>query len=123
MATNTNVVILSGRLTRKPEIKVFDSGSKVANVGLAVNKTKKDKAGDYVEDVNYWDLKFFNRQAELVEEYLDKGRQIFVTGKLDMEHWEKDGEKRSKAVILVDNFEMVGSRPAEQAEKETSKKA
>lgn len=107
---NTNVVILSGRLTRKPEIKVFDNGNKMARVGLAVNDTRKDKNGDYVEEVSFFDLEVFGRQAEIMEEYLDKGRQIFVRGRLKQDNWEAEGQKRSKVVIVVENFEMVGGK-------------
>lgn len=109
--SSTNSVVLCGRLTRKPELKSFDGGGKLATVGIAVNDTRKDANGDYVEEVSFFDLKVFGRQAEVMEEYLDKGRQIVVTGKLKQESWETEGKKNSKVVVIVNNFEMIGAKP------------
>ena len=113
-----NRVVLVGRLTRDPEIKVFGNGGKVANIGFAVNNRKKNKESGQWEDVPVWlDLKVFNREtgpkkADLVESSLKKGQQIYVEGHLVLEEWagKEDGKKASKIVIYVDNFEFLEKR-------------
>jgi len=115
---NLNKVMLIGRLTRDPEIKVFGNGGKVANIGFAVNNRRKSKESGQWEDVPVWlDLKVFNREpgpkkADLAESSLKKGQQIFVEGHLVLEEWagKEDGKKMSKLVIYVDNFEFLEKR-------------
>jgi single-strand DNA-binding protein len=115
---NLNKVMLIGRLTRDPEIKVFGNGGKVANIGFAVNNRRKSKESGQWEDVPVWlDLKVFNREpgpkkADLAEQSLKKGQQIFVEGHLVLEEWagKEDGKKMSKLVIYVDNFEFLEKR-------------
>ena len=115
---NLNKVMLIGRLTRDPEIKTFSNGGKVANVGFAVNNRKKNMQSGQWEDVPVWiDLKIFNREtgakkADLAESSLKKGQQIFVEGRLVLEEWtgKEDGKKKSKLVVVVDNFEFLEKR-------------
>lgn len=115
---NLNKVMLIGRLTRDPEIKVFGNGGKVANIGFAVNNRRKNKDSGQWEDVPVWlDLKVFNREpgpkkADLAESSLKKGQQVFVEGHLVLEEWagKEDGKKMSKLVIYVDNFEFLEKR-------------
>ena len=115
---NLNKVMLIGRLTRDPEIKVFGNGGKVANIGFAVNNRRKSKESGQWEDVPVWlDLKVFNREpgpkkADLAEQSLKKGQQILVEGHLVLEEWagKEDGKKMSKLVIYVDNFEFLEKR-------------
>jgi single-strand DNA-binding protein len=115
---NLNKVMLIGRLTRDPEIKVFGNGGKVANVGFAVNNRRKSKETGQWEDVPVWvDLKVFNRDtgrkmADLVESSLKKGQQIYVEGHLVLEEWsgKEDGKKQSKMVVYVDDFQFLEKR-------------
>jgi single-strand DNA-binding protein len=115
---NLNKVMLIGRLTRDPEIKVFGNGGKVANIGFAVNNRKKSKETGQWEDVPVWiDLKVFNREtgrklADLVESSLKKGQQVYVEGHLVLEEWsgKEDGKKQSKMVVYVDDFQFLEKR-------------
>ena len=115
---NLNKVMLIGRLTRDPEIKTFNNGGKVANIGFAVNNRKKNKETGEWEDVPVWvDLKVFNREtgrkmADLVESSLKKGQQVYVEGHLVLEEWsgKEDGKKASKMVVYVDDFQFLEKR-------------
>ncbi|MDE2511652.1 MAG: single-stranded DNA-binding protein [Elusimicrobia bacterium] len=115
---NLNKVMLIGRLTRDPEIKVFGNGGKVANIGFAVNNRRKSKETGQWEDVPVWvDLKVFNREtgrklADLVESSLKKGQQVYVEGHLVLEEWsgKEDGKKQSKMVVYVDDFQFLEKR-------------
>ena len=111
---NLNKVMLIGRLTRDPEVRTFSNGGKVAKIGFAVNNRKKDQqSGQWVDDPVFIDLEVFNRgengrQADLVEQSLRKGNQVFIEGHLRMDNWtDKDNNKRSKLVIVVDNFQFL----------------
>jgi single-strand DNA-binding protein len=113
---NLNKVMLIGRLTRDPEVRNFNNGGKVAKFGFAVNNRKKDQAtGEWVDDPVYIDVEAFNRgefgkQADLVEQYLVKGRQIFIEGHLKLDQWEKDGQKRSRLLVVVDNIQFLDTK-------------
>ncbi len=130
---NLNKVMLIGRLTRDPEIKTFNNGGKVANVGFAVNNRKKNQQTGQWEDVPVWiDLKAFNREtgrktADLIESSLKKGQQIYVEGHLVLEEWtgKEDGKKMSKMVVYVDDFQFLekreGGSPSSSAPRSTAK--
>jgi single-strand DNA-binding protein len=113
---NLNKVMLIGRLTRDPEVRVFSNGGKVAKFGFAVNNRRKNSAtGQWEDEPVFLDLEVFNRgetgqQADRVEQTLRKGQQVFVEGHLRMDTWEKDGQKRSKLTIVVDNFQYLEPR-------------
>ena len=114
---NLNKVTLIGRLTRDPEFKTFSNGGKVANVGFAVNNTKKNAQTGAWEDVPVWlDLKAFNRETgrKLADRFesVKKGQQIYVEGHLVMEEWtgKEDGAKKSKLVIYVDDIQYLEKR-------------
>lgn len=115
---NLNKVMLIGRLTRDPEIKTFSNGGKVANIGFAVNNRRKNQQTSQWEDVPVWvDLKAFNREtgrklADMVEQYLRKGQQVYFEGHLVLEEWEgkTDGKKQSKMVIHVDDMQFLEKR-------------
>lgn len=115
---NLNRVTLIGRLTRDPEVKAFANGGKVANIGFAVNNRRKNQQTGQWEDVPVWvDLKAFNREtgrklADLAEQYLRKGQQVYVEGHLVLEEWEgkEDGKKQSKMKVVVDDFQFLEKR-------------
>ena len=113
---NVNKVILIGRLTRDPETRTFSNGGKVAKFGFAVTNRKKNSQTGQWEDVPMFiDCEAFNRgefgkQADLVEQYLTKGRQVFIEGHLRLDSWEKDGQKRSRLVVVVDNVQFLDSK-------------
>jgi single-strand DNA-binding protein len=114
---NLNKVMLIGRLTRDPEMRTFSNGGKVAKFGFAVNNRRKNAStGQWEDEPVFLDVEAFNRgetgkQADLVEQYLRKGQQVFVEGHLQLDQWtSKEGEKRSKLKIVVDNFQFLEPR-------------
>ena len=105
-----NKVILMGNLTRDPELRQAGSTS-VANIGLAVNRKWKDRDGKQQEEVTFIDCEAWGRTAEVMTQYLEKGREIFIEGRLKLDTWQdKDGGKRSKLKVVVENFQFVGGR-------------
>jgi len=110
-----NKVILMGNLTRDPELRHLPSGMAVAQIGVAVNERWKNKQTDQWEErANFIDCEAFGRTAEVINEYFQKGRPILIEGKLRLDQWEKDGQKRSKLKVVVDSFEFVGGRDGDQ---------
>ena len=114
---NLNKVMLIGRLTRDPEVRMFSNGGKVAKLGFAVNNRRKNQqSGQWEDEPVFLDIEAFNRgetgrQADLVEQYLRKGSQVFIEGHLRLDQWtSQDGQKRSKVVIVVDNFQFLEPR-------------
>jgi single-strand DNA-binding protein len=114
---NLNKVMLIGRLTRDPEVRTFGNGGKVAKFGFAVNNRRKNQqTGQWEDEPVFLDIEAFNRgefgkNADLVEQYLTKGRQVFIEGHLRLDQWEKDGQKRSRLVIVLDNMQFLEPRP------------
>ncbi|MBY0525957.1 MAG: single-stranded DNA-binding protein [Gemmataceae bacterium] len=115
---NLNKVMLIGRLTRDPEVRTFATGGKVANFGFAVNNRKKNaQSGQWEEVPVFVDVKAFNREtgrklADLVEQYLRKGQQVYVEGHLVLEEWtgKEDGKKQSKLRVVVDDIQFLERR-------------
>src|SRR5262245_21258925 len=115
---NLNKVMLIGRLTRDPEVRTFSNGGKVAKFGFAVNNRKQNQTtGVWEDEPVFLDVEAFNRgetgkQADQVEQYLTKGRQVFIEGHLRMDNWtDKEGQKRSKLVIVVEGFQFLEPKP------------
>jgi single-strand DNA-binding protein len=111
MAGDINRVTLVGRLTRDPELKHLPSGSAVLELGLAVNGRKQDASGQWVDKPNFFDVKVFGNQAEMLSQHLGKGRRIGVDGRLDWSSWEsQDGGKRSKVEVIAQSVQFLDSR-------------
>lgn len=107
MAADINSVTIVGRLTRDAELKYTNSGFAISNIGIAVNRSRKD--GDqWVEEANFFDVTLLGRRAESLNQYLQKGTKIAVTGELRQERWEKDGQKRSRVSIQANNIQLLG---------------
>jgi single-strand DNA-binding protein len=112
---NVNKVILIGRLTRDPEMRTFSNGGKVAKFGFAVSNRKKNAQTGQWEDVPMFiDCEAFNRgefgkQADLVEQYLTKGRQVYLEGRLELDQWDdkQTGQKRSKHKLVIENMQFL----------------
>lgn len=113
-----NKVILLGRLTRDPELQYLQSGTAVARCGIAVNHNYTDRqTGEKKEDVCFVDLDAFGRTAETMNEYLQKGREVLIEGRLRFRTWETDdGQKRSKHDIFVERFSFVSGRQEDGAD-------
>jgi len=107
-----NRVLLMGHLTRNPELRYTPSGTAVSDLGLAVNESFKNKAGELIEQTCFVDVVVWGRQAETASEYLHKGSPVFVEGRLQFDQWEnKEGEKRSKLRVRADRVQFLGSAP------------
>jgi single-strand DNA-binding protein len=108
---NLNKVFLIGNLTRDPELRYTPSGAAVTEFGLAVSRQFTDSSGERRENTCFVDIQMWGRQAEVANEYLRKGRPLFVEGRLDYSTWEgQDGQKRSKLRVVAENFQFLGSR-------------
>ncbi len=114
---NLNKVMLIGRLTRDPEVRTFSNGGKVAKFGFAVNNRRKNQqTGDWEDEPVFVDVEAFNRgefgkKADLVEQYLRKGQQVFLEGHLKLDSWtSQDGQKRNRLLVVVDNLQFLDSR-------------
>jgi single-strand DNA-binding protein len=109
---NYNKVLLMGNLTRDIELKHVPSGMAVANIGIAVNDRWKDKdSGEWQERANFVDCEAWGRTAEVMHQYLAKGRPVFIEGRLKLDTWQdKDGSNRSKLRVVVENFQFIDSR-------------
>ena len=111
MAKGINKVILIGNLGNDPDVKHTPSGAAVANVSLATAERWKDKqTNDWTERTEWHRLVFFGRLAEIAGEYLRKGSQVYVEGRLQTREWEKDGVKRYSTEIVVNEMQMLGGR-------------
>ena len=100
-----NKVLLYGNLTRDPELRALPSGQQVASFGIATNRTYKNKEGQKQEAVEFHNIVAFGRQAEVIGQYLKKGRPVFVEGRIQTRSWEKDGEKKYRTEVVVENFQ------------------
>ena len=115
---NLNKVMLIGRLTRDPEVRMFGNGGKVANFGFAVNNRRKNQqTGQWEDEPVFLDCEAFNRgefgkTADLIEQYLKKGYQAYIEGHLKLDQWndKTTGDKRSKLKIVVDNVQFLEPR-------------
>jgi single-strand DNA-binding protein len=105
-----NRVILLGNLTRDPELRYLASGMAVTDLGLALNDKRKNAAGEWIEETTFVDVTVWGRTAEVAGEYLTKGAPVFIEGRLKLDTWETDGQKRSKLKIVCERMQLVGGR-------------
>ncbi len=106
-----NRVIISGNLTRDPELRSTASGMPVLGFGVAVNDRRKNpQTGDWEDYPNFIDCTMFGTRAESVSRFLSKGSKVSIEGKLRWSQWERDGIKRSKIEVIVDEIEFMTSR-------------
>jgi single-strand DNA-binding protein len=106
-----NKVILVGNLTRDPELRYTPKGMAIAKLGLAVNRTWKNEAGESKEEVTFVDIDAFGKQAETIGQYLKKGRPILVEGRLRLDQWDdkQTGQKRSRLGVVLEGFQFLDS--------------
>jgi single-strand DNA-binding protein len=112
MAT-VNKVLLIGNLTRDPELRYTPQGSAVCEFALALNHSYTNKqSGQKVEEVSFIDVVAWARTAEICAEYLKKGRQVFVEGRLKQDRWESpEGKKMNKIRVIAENVQFLGAKP------------
>lgn len=104
-----NKVTLYGNLTRDPELKALPGGQNVANFSIATNRVYKDKEGQKKEQTEFHNVVAFGRTADVIGQYMKKGRPIYVEGRLQTRSWEKDGAKQYRTEIVVDTFQFGAS--------------
>ncbi len=102
-----NKVFLYGNLTRDPEVRALPSGQQVASFALATNRTYKDKDGAKQEQVEFHNVVAFGRQAEVIAQYMKKGKAVFIEGRIQTRSWDDktSGEKKYRTEIVIDNFQ------------------
>src|SRR3954462_6859432 len=107
-----NKVILMGNLTRDPQMKYLPSQTAVVEFGLACNRKYKTQSGEDKEEVTFVDCTAFGKTGEVINQYFQKGKPIFIEGRLKYDSWEdkQGGGKRSKLVVIVENFQFIGGR-------------
>jgi single-strand DNA-binding protein len=110
-ASNINTVVITGNLTRDPELRSLPSGTSVCELRVAVNSRRKDESGNWVDKPNYFDVTVWGAQGENCATYLAKGRPVAVEGRLDWREWEtKEGQKRQAVQIVANSVQFLGSR-------------
>lgn len=107
---NYNKVTLAGNLTRDPQIRFLQNERAVANFGIAINRRYKDQDGVQKEDTTFVEIEAWGRTAELVGQYLVKGKPVFIEGRLKLDMWEKEGQKHSKLKVVADSVQFLGTR-------------
>ena len=106
-----NRVIISGNLTRDPELRSTAGGMPVLGFGVAVNDRRKNQqTGEWEDYPNFIDCTMFGARAEALSRYLNKGTKVSIEGKLRWSQWEREGQKRSKIEVIVDELEFMSSR-------------
>ncbi|HET7418645.1 MAG TPA: single-stranded DNA-binding protein [Solirubrobacterales bacterium] len=110
-ASNVNVVVITGNLTRDPELRHTGGGTAVCDLRVAVNSRRKDQSGNWVDKPNFFDVTVWGAQGENCSNYLSKGRPVAIEGRLDWREWEtKEGQKRQAVQIIANTVQFLGSR-------------
>lgn len=106
-----NRVILMGNVTRDIDVRyVSNGGLAVTDIGLAVNDRRKNQSGEWVEETTFVDVTLWGRTAEIAGEYLSKGSPVLIEGRLKLDTWETDGQKRSKLRVHGEKMQLLGGR-------------
>lgn len=106
---NINRVIVTGNLTRDPELRSTPSGTSVCSLRIAVN-TRRKQGDEWVDQPNYFDVTVWGKQGENVAQYLAKGRPCAIDGRLEWREWESDGGKRQAVQIVAESVQFLGGR-------------
>lgn len=114
-----NRVILLGNLTQDPELKYLAKKTPVCNTRLAVNDRVK-RAEEWVDEPTFVDITLWGRTAEVANEYLTKGSPVLIEGRLKLDQWETDGQKRSRLKVVADRMQMLGGKNGKKAEGEAA---
>ncbi|MFN8215173.1 MAG: single-stranded DNA-binding protein [Solirubrobacterales bacterium] len=119
-ANNVNVVVITGNLTRDPELRHTGGGTPVCDLRVAVNGRRKDQSGQWVDKPNFFDVTVWGTHGENCANYLAKGRPVAIEGRLDWREWEaKDGSGKRQAVqIIANTVQFLGSREGQREEED-----
>lgn len=109
---NLNKVMLMGNLTRDPELRYTPNNTAVTKIGMAINRRwRNQQSGEQQEETTFVDCTAFGRQAELLNEYMRKGRPLFIEGRLNLRQWQaQDGQNRSKLEVVIEQFQFIDNR-------------
>ena len=119
-----NRVVASGNLTRDPELRATAGGTQVLSFGLAVNdRHKNQQTGEWEDYPNFVDCTMFGTRAEAVSRFLSKGSKVAIEGKLRYSSWERDGQRRSKLEVIVDEIEFMSRQDGGQPQQQTHQQA
>src|SRR6266704_2375497 len=112
---NFNKVILAGNLTRDPELRYTPKGMAIARIGMAINRSWKTETGETKDEVTFVDVDAFGRQAEVIAQYVKKGRPLLVEGRLRLDQWEDKNthQKQSKLKVVLEGFSFIDSKGAD----------
>jgi single-strand DNA-binding protein len=113
-------IIICGNLTHDPELRYTASGTAVANLNIAVNERIPAGNGEYKDHATFFDTVVWGKQAEACSQYLSKGRQVLVEGRMEKKEWESDGQKRHKMQIVAKDVKFLGSKKDEKPPEEIS---
>lgn len=103
-----NIVVLVGRLTRDAELKYTNSGQSICRFSVAVNRNRK-QGEQWVDEASFFDVDYWGKGGEAVNQYLTKGKQVAIEGELRQDRWEQDGQSRSKVIVNATNVQLLGS--------------
>ena len=107
---NINQANICGRVTKKPELRVLPSGNNVTKFSIATNYTYKDQSGTKKEETEFHNVVAFGKTAETICQWVEKGQELYVQGRIKTNTWEKDGEKKYVTEIIIENFQF-GQKP------------
>lgn len=105
--TDINNVTLVGRLTKDADIRYTTSGTAVLNFSVAVNESRK-QGEQWVEEVNFFDVTLFGRMGESIHKYMAKGKQVAISGRLQQQRWQRDGQNYSKVAVIANYVQLFG---------------
>src|SRR6267154_289176 len=114
---NFNKVIIAGNLTRDPELRYTPKGTATARIGMAINRTWKSETGETKEEVTFVDVDAWGRQAEVLAQYMKKGRPLLMEGRLKLDQWEDKNthQKQSKLKVVLESFSFIDSNRGDGA--------
>lgn len=107
---NFNRVILMGNLTREPDVRYTAAGTAVCDLGMAVNDRRKDAGGEWIEETTFVDVTLWGGMAENAGKYLAKGSPVHVEGRLKLDLWEQNGQRRSKLRVIAERVQFLGNK-------------
>jgi single-strand DNA-binding protein len=114
MAASYNRVVLVGNMTRNVELRRTQQGTAVCDVGLAINERRK-QGDEWVDETTFVDVTLWGRTAEVADSYTAKGSSILIEGRLKLDQWEQDGQRRQKIKVVGDRLQLLGGRDQQPA--------
>jgi len=112
---NVNTAVIAGNLTRDAELKYTKNSTAICEFAVACNDSRKNESGEYEDSPSFFDVTLFGKRAEGISKYLKKGQSVVVQGRLEQQRWEKDGQKRSKVVIIANEIELTGGKKSAES--------